>query len=616
MNQRKRNNNSVILTNIRWVLPIALWVVLSFFSYEFLLKVEERSYFEFDLFWLNDFLKKPSGILSCFSLFLTQFMHIPWLGALIWVALLTLSAELTRIVFNIPLKYSAVTYIPAAVFVGYNMSMGYIVYLINLPGYFLMPVTGYLWALLTVVLTRKATNPFTSFLYIVLCGVAGYYVAGFYGLAGIAASSIDILLSDRDRKHKLFSFSGAVLVIILSPIAFVGTTTYNLSAGWTIGMPEAVYKLPLSRMQLPLVIAMLFLVIAPLSKFLGRLSGRIIPRVIQYIAIAAIIAIPATVWFRDDNFKAELGMIRAADNLEWDKAVAILDKLQSKHSADPKWQPTRVLVVLKDLALIKTGQEGERAFDFDDGSSRQKGKLLVPMSLQIGRILHLHYGIPGVCNRWCIEESVLFGSNYLTYKYLAMNAIVLGDTRLALKYLDKLERTTFYRKWAKEQRAICSDRNLVAKTAPYDLILPLLCYDDEVRSDMEGCEFFLMDHFNGPRPENATPVYDRVALYFAMKTKQSTLFWTRFFLYLDSNNPKKIGRYYQEAAHLFGNISHNELLDALPYDEKIKNLYKAFSQNAVRVSNKSLEEARSGFPVNLRHTYFFYYYYVNELQMY
>lgn len=616
MYQKKKSNVTDILAKARWILPIALWVAVSFFSYEFIYRVEQRSLFIFDLFWLKDFMLKPSGILSCCSLFLTQFLHIPWLGTLIWVLLLTLSAELTRIIYRIPLSLSALTYIPAAIFVTYNMSLGYIVYLTNLPGYFFMPVLGYLWALLTVAVLRKAEKATTSAILFTIWGFAGYYIAGFYSLAGIVAALVDLILSDRNRTSKLLCSASLAASVTLAPIVFAGTTTYNLSNGWIIGMPEPDYGLTVLRMQIPLVLAMACLILAPLSKFTDKLTGNKIPLIIQSIALAAVIAVPASLWYRDDNFKAELGMIRAVDNLEWDKAVDILDKLQVKHEKDPSWQPTRVLVLLKDLALIKTGKEGQRAYGFDNGCRKQKTECNVPMSFQIGKILHLNYGIPGLCNRWCGEESVLFGWNYMTLRYYAMVAIVLDDTELAEKYLDKLENTLFYRKWAREQRKLCYDRNLLVQTAPYDQIIPLMCYDDRILSDGEGSEMFIINHFNGPVPKNSTPLYDRVALFFAIDSKQSSMFWTRFFLYLDSSNPTKIDRYYQEAAYLFSNLERKELLETLPFDEKTKSTYKAFMQHASRVGNKSLEEARNAFPANLRHTYYFYYYYVNELQMF
>ena len=616
MNQKKKSDFPEILARIRWILPIALWVAVSLFSYEFIYKVEQRSLFIFDTFWLKDFLLKPSGILSACGLFFTQFLHIPWLGTLIWVLLLTLSAELTRIIYRIPSDLSALTYIPAAIFVTYNMSLGYIVYLTNLPGYFFMPVLGYLWALLTVTVLRKAQNATVSAILFTIWGLVGYYIAGFYSLAGIVAAYVDLILSDRSRTSKILCSASAAIPVLLAPVIFAGATTYNLSNGWIIGMPESDYGLTVSRMQIPLVLAMACLLLAPLSKFTDKISGNKIPLIIQSITLAAVIAIPSSFWYRDDNFKAELGMIRAVDNLEWDKAVDILDKLQVKHEKDPSWQPTRVLVLLKDLALIKTGQEGQRAYGFDNGSQKQKTGCEVAMSFQIGKILHLHYGIPGICNRWCGEESVLFGWNYMTLRYYIMVAILLDDTELAGKYLDKLEKTVFYRKWAREQRRLCSDKSMIARTAPYDKILPLMCYKDRILPDSDGCEDFLINHFNGPVPHNSTPMYDRVALFYAMESKQSDLFWTRFSGYLRSNNSSQVARYYQEAAYLFSNLERNDLLETLPFDEKTRSTYKAFMQRASRVGNKSLEEARNAFPANLRHTYYFYFYYVNELEMF
>ena len=603
-----------MLVKSRWILPILLWVVLSFFSYEFLLKVEERSYFAFDLFWLRDFLNKPSGILSYFGLLFTQFLHIPWLGSMIWVLMLTASSELTRIIFKIPSNLSAFTYIPAFVFVSYNMSMGYMIYLVNLPGYFFMPVLGYLWALLTISALRKSKKPAISLIMFLVWGFAGYYIAGFYALVGIVAAAIDVIFSGQNRIYRIISLVGAVSVVVLAPILFFGTTTYNLPSGWTIGLPNHIHSVSLSRMQIPLIVALLFLPLASLVRVSEASSNKNYFVILQGITIVAILVLSPFLWFRDSNFKTELKMIRAIDNLEWETVTKTFDRYSDKHEKDPSWQPTRVMVLLKDLALIKTGKEGERAFSFDDGSLPQKRKWDVPMSMQIGWTLGLHYGIPGLCQRWCFEETTIIGWNNIALKYYTMTAILFDNTNLAEKYLEKLNHTLFYRKWAKEQHKICRNRNLITQTAPYDLILPLLCHNDRITSDMEGCEMFLKRHFNGPSPQNSTPLYDRVALLFAMKSKDATLFWTRFLIYLDSTSPQEIDRFYQEAAYLYSNIDNNNLLKVLPFDEETKKLYKSFVSIANKVGPVSMEEAHNHFPRNLRHTYYFYYYYVNKLQ--
>jgi len=493
--------------------------------------------------------------------------------------------------------------------------MGYMVYLMNHPGFFFLPVLGYLWALLTVIVLRKAEQPVTSVIFTIIWGFAGYYVAGVYGLAGIIAAAVDVFLSDRTKLGRILPLAGAVAVVILAPILFLGTTTYHLNTGWTIGIPNQVHGVSLSRLQLPIIIALLLLPLSPLSRYICHLSEKNRLR-IQLAALAVLIAIPAFSWYRDENFKTELKMIHAADNLEWEKIPEIFEQSSVKSENDPKWQPTRVMVVLKDLALIKTGQEGNRAFDFEDGSKDQDREWQVQMSMQLAWILGFHYGIPGLCQRWCYEESMLFGWSNMTFKYNTMTAILFGNTELADKYLDMLDHTLFYRKWSKEQRKLNQDHSLVATTAPYDLIVPLMCYDDQICSDQEGCELFIKNHFDGPRPENATPLYDRVALFFAIKSKDPTLFWTRFFLYLDSNNPSKIDRYYQEAAYLYSNLEKNGLLEVLPFDDQVKKLYDSFNASSSRIGPKSMDEARKLFPANLRHTFFYYYYYVKNLKMF
>ena len=156
MKPKKRNSISGILSVIGLALPVLVWVVLLCFSGPYLRTIEERSLFEYDLFWITDFLAKPSGTLSLCSLFLTQFLHLPWLGSMIWVLLLTATALLTKRIFQIPDGLWLIAFIPAAIMLTYNMSMGYIIYAISLPGFFFIPVLGYLWALLTVYVLRKA----------------------------------------------------------------------------------------------------------------------------------------------------------------------------------------------------------------------------------------------------------------------------------------------------------------------------------------------------------------------------------------------------------------------------------------------------------------------------
>ena len=136
--------------------------------------------------------------------------------------------------------------------------------------------------------------------------------------------------------------------------------------------------------------------------------------------------------------------------------------------------------------------------------------------------------------------------------------------------------------------------------------------------DLRGCEYTLSHHFLAARPEQATPFYDRVALFWALKSQDSRAFWAKFLLYLDSSDPTKLDRYYQEAAYMFGNMEKNRTLMALPYDKNTKDLYEAFS-GVIRKNEmdlKSLKDARRIIPSQLRYTYYYYYTFVRGLEQF
>lgn len=608
-------NKTRISGYIQIILPALLLAALIIFSKDYLLQVESRSLFLYDWFWIKDFLKTPAGPLSCLSLFLTQFLHLPWLGALIWVLLLTLSAIATSRLYIKGSGYDALAYIPSFILAGANMSLGYLMFIMNTLGYFFGPVLGYLSVILAVTICRKIRTTPGLGLFTAIWGIAGYWFAGYYAFAGLIAAASDILLSKHDKKDKAVFAVISVAVIILSPLLLYGLTTYNLQQSWTLGLPTALYEETHFRTFCPVIAATLIPVILPfLDRMTGRPSKR--PALIQTAILVPCIVLLFLSWFKDVNFNAELSMIQATDDLDWNKSINTLQDLNSRADRKKDYQPTRVMVLLKDLALIKTGRESQQAFAFDDGSMKQKESHDIPMVLQIGKELYLHYGIPGFCHRWCLEETGEFGWSYSRLKYLTMASISMNDRTVALKYLDMLNHTLFYRKWSKQQRLICNGNVQAEKTAPYDLIIPLVCYKDQLWEDIRGCEYALSHHFLETSSEKATPLYDRVALFWALKSQNATAFWTKFLLYIESSDISKLDRYYQEAAYLYSHIGNNKTLMSLPYDNNTRELYDSFMATVQKHGTdiENLNDARRIFPVRLRNTYYYYYFFVRGLE--
>lgn len=600
---------------LKYLLPLLFLVILVISSGDYLLQIEGRSIFLYDWFWIKDYLNKPSAPLSSIALFLTQFMHLPWVGALVWVLLLTVSALTTWTVYRIAPGRDTIAMIPAFILAGANMSLGYLIYIMNSPGYFFTPVLGYLFIILTVVISRRISNSILLPLFISVWGIAGYWFAGYYAFAGLTAALTDLIMSNRKRSDRISAAICTVTVIILAPLALYGLTTYNLPQSWSLGLPTSLYEETHLRTFVPVIAATLFPVFLPfIRKITGSSASRPALFQIPILTLSGILLFLS--WSRDINFRAEISMLNSTEEFEWQKSADILHKLSSRADKKPDYQPTRVMVLLKDLALVKTGREGQSAFSFDDGSMKQKNSYDIPMVLQIGKTLYLHYGIPGFCHRWCLEETGEFGWSYNGLKYLSMASISMGDKTVVMKYLDMLDHTLFYRKWSAEQRRLCKGNADFAKVSPYDRILPLVCHEDRLSEDVHGSEYMLDHHFLGATPRNATPMYDRVALFWALKSKNTTAFWTKFLIYMESNDISRLDRYYQEAAYLFSRLNNNKALMTLPYDNNTIQLYDSFMTTAQKYSSQinTLQDARRIFPAQLRNTYYYYYYFVRGLE--
>ena len=607
------NKNTIYRILSSLIPALVIWIFLISQCRDWLLQVESRSLFLFDWFWIKEYGLYPSGPLACVSQFLAQFLHLPWLGSLIWVLLLTLASEVTVKTYGISPDRKVLAWIPSFILTGANISLGYLLYIMDTPGYFFEPVLGYLLIPVTVRLSRKVPDRFIIPA-IAAWVVVGYWFAGYYIFMAVLASVIDIFRSDRKRKFKYAAVTTTLFVTLLSPMIYFGLSTYRLEAGWTLGLPATSYIETRARTFLPVMAATLIPAVIPFLGFLRRPARRTVLSGTSVFAVCIVLLYLS--WFRDVNYNAEIRMIQAADEMDWKRCTRVMQDVSRIADRKKGYKPTRPMVLLNELALIKNGQEGQTGFAFDNGDAPQKNSHEIPMVLQIGKIVYLHYGIPGFCHRWCLEETTEFGWSFSRIKYLTMEAVTLRDKAHALKNIGMLEHTLFYRKWADEQKKIVQDWNLTSKTKPYDQIMPLLCYDDEMNDDVNGIEYALSSHFTGKHPEQPTALYDRVALYWALKSQSSLLFWSKFFIYLESNNPTKLDRHYQEAAYLFSHIENNEALKALPYDKITQDLYDSMMQTLRKNESKltSLEQARAILPNHLRQTYYYYYYFVRGLE--
>lgn len=621
-----------------------LWAALAFYGQPYLKKVEDLSLFLFDRMYLAEMMQIPGGFLGIAGSFLTQFLYLPWLGSLIWTILLILVYQLSVKVFCLPERYKALAIIPVALLVIGNMSLGYGVFIMREQDHFFAPTLGYLVALVQLFSSNHLKQVWSRILFLVIWTAVGYPLFGVFALAGTLSASI-VWLADTDaiRKDRLTVMAAGIMLILIVPlITYNFYTSYRMADSWHLGLPSISEDAWTRAVRAPYQLAILFLpVMAIVSRRLSKEGGNIIVQAVVYaVAVLSVWGF----WFKDDNFRTELAMSEAVDNYDWQKVIDIYtDAVNSHVKSDRKayaartgklsgvtnpneisdivekygkrfFEPTRSMILYRDLALLKTNRALQEAFTMKDGGRLQKSRTQIPMAFQSGKQFYLQYGLVNMSYRWCMEDVIEHNWSYSTLKYMVLHSVIMQETEFAYKYINKLEKTIFYRKWAKQQMPLSHDAALMAVSEPYNSILPYMCFDDRMTNDMVKCEAFLMRHFSEAEPVNATPEYDRAALLWAMRIQNIQFFWQRLYFYINSNKVAELPRGVEEAALLFSKLEKPAF--DLPYSKAATDSYEAFDKYVKAKPIRNMNEAIYPYSQKFGKTYYFYYYFIRNLQTY
>lgn len=640
--------NKKVTKYLPLMLAALLWAVLAFHEASYLRKIEDLSLFLFDRLFFIESLRIPGGLLGLAGSFLTQFLHLPWLGSLIWVLLLYSSAALTSKAFNIPERFRFISFIPAILLIISNTSLGYGIFIMRAQDHFFSPTLGYMLSLVPVIAVTKRPAFIKPLVTVVLWAAVMYPFAGIWALTGSLAAGICVLASPepgRGRRIAVMAASAASFIII--PILYYNLyTSIRLTDAWTAGLPTISDDVWTGAVRAPYYLIMAFSLIIPVAVPQLTKTDSVHKDGLLWHAVpsAVFVLFVWIFWFNDSNFRTELSMSLAVDNAEWQQTVDLFTDASQKHARsdarayksrtakiakasdndqisdiveryrDRFFEPTRTMVMYRDLALLKMNRALELSFTMKDGGRQQKSRTQITMAYQSGKQFYFNYGLENMCYRWCMEDIIEHGWSYSTHKYMAMYAIVTGEKELALKHIGKLSKTLFYRKWAESQKELLSDKSLLAQAEPYKGVMPMLCFEDHMSNDMGKPELFIINHFAGQQPENATAEYDRAALLFAMRSQDIPKFWERLYHYINSNSIKKLPVSVQEAALLYSSLEKDGM--ELPYDKSVTDGYNNFNKYVNSHPIRSMEESMYPYSQKFGRTFQFYYYFIRNLKTY
>ncbi|WP_302310127.1 DUF6057 family protein [Paraprevotella clara] len=594
------------------VFPVILGFCLYTYEKETLFRIQELNLFLPDSTFYHTLAAYPGGTLQWAACFLTQFFYYPAVGTALLIAVWVCICFVMRSAFRLSPSWSFLpALVPAALLAGI-VEMGYFIYYIKLQGYFFMASIGILAALSAVwVFSRTAhRNPYWGYAWMTVWLLAGYPLFGAYALAG---TGYMVVLCWRMPgtlyKNRVIPTVWGLLLLVGVPLAawhFYSQTA--ISEIYTATLPSfdaggevfADYRTPYYILFfLPLAGAVIYDYVPAIKKYPLILLAHLLVWAVTAWGLKK-------AWYVDENFRKELLMARAIEEEDWEQIPAIF--------LSGTAEPTRLMVMNKNLALFRLGRAGDEMFQYREGGARPNAPFLVRLAHVGGKALYYHYGQENYCYRWCMEDGVTFGWRTEYLKYMAKTSIAGGDYKVARKYIDMLKRTLFHKEWAEKYETYLDHPEQIRKSKEFAPIIRLLPKEDKLNSDLNVIEMFLLRTF--AYGESDDPLYQEQTLIAALQMKDIDIFWPRFFQYATLHNGKPMPRHYQEAAYLYGHLENKVDISHMPFDQEVKDSYQRFMEFTQQCAGMTEAQMAEAFRPQFGNTFYYFYFLVNGLQTY
>lgn len=603
------------LTVVMWLGALAIIAgALLIFESDQLWKVQEKNLFLYSVLFLKEQMIVPGGLLTWMGTWFTQFLYYPWLGVLLLCSWWLLLMTLTKKTFCISDRWAILMLIPVAILLIANMDMGYWIYVLKLKGHFFVTTIGTTAVVALLWAFRYIPEKYClRAVCLVLTTVIGYPLLGIYGLAATLLMGLWTWRLSARRTEAIVCCLMAILSIAAVPLLYYRFVYYqtNLANVLWAELPVFITTEEFHAYYIPFYLLALFFVFLTVTYHAGNQDVKPMKR-FKYLGCQAIVTILIVgsvyhFWMKDENFHHELVMQHRIAQCDWRGVL--------EEAVTQKDEPTRSIVMMRNLALSRIGRQGDDMFLYKNGSKAYAAPFAMRLMMVIGPQIYYQYGMLNYCNRLCMEMGVLFGFRLEDYQLLANCALLSGDKPLARKYIHVLKQTLFYRDWAEQAETLLDHPKLIAKDAEREPITHMLHYKNSLGGDQGNTERYLMTEL-ASRTIVDDPVFQEQCLLATLWTKNINQFWYHFKEYASRHPQGPIPRYYQEAAYLYGHLEGRAEVEAMPFDAEVKDSYRRFMSVAPNYYKETIEVARQGLYPLFGDTYYYDYYAMNKLPEY
>ncbi len=600
---------------ISWIVALAAIACgLLIYESDLLWKVQELNLFMNTPLFFRQQMVVPAGILIYAGTWLTQLFYYPWLGVTVLSGWWLLLLWLLKRTFAVPARWTALLLIPVALLLLTNVDLGYWIYMLKLRGQFFLTtlatvsVVALLWGF------RSLPDKYwLRTAWLVMTGVVGYPLLGIYGLAATLLMGIwswRLMSRGRAAIHTVI----AVILTIAVPL-FCYRYVYhetNLANIYYAGLPLFFITEEYPWYYTPyyiLALFMLVMVCLPLnsSHQPSAIKKAWLPWAVQGVALAVVAWGVVHFWYKDENFHHEVKMMHLIDQTDWEGVL--------QEAARQNDEPTRAIVMMRNLALSRLGRQGELMYEYRNGSKEYDAPFGMRQMLVNGPLVYYQYGLLNSCSRLCTEMGVEFGWRVEHIKLLARCAVLNKEQAVARKYINILKKTMFHKDWAVKTESMLNNPKLIAQDKETEPITHMLHFTDELNSDNGYVERYVMRQLVN-YSYSKDPIFQEQSLLASLWFRDSKIFWYHFNVYtsLHPNGPIPVA--YQEAAYLYGKVEGRPDLDKMPFNAGVKDSFEKFFQVFGQYEGMKAEDIRKQTGLPYSNTFYYNYYIMANLPEY
>ena len=275
-----------------------------------------------------------------------------------------------------------------------------------------------------------------------------------------------------------------LVALCVMPVSAIWALAVMLISAHFVPFPLSRVMIGISYYRFPETMPYILMVIPALIWILS-ISIRRIPQQKTWVSYCEALALGALIGCPELGYEA-----KKYELLEYDYLVRIKDWQGIIAKAEKQTPDLPMSVSATNLALAMTNQLGERAFDFYQRTSEG----LLPKfernfaTNQLTGEIYFFLGLINTAQRFAFEamEAIPnYNKSARVIKRLAETNLINGEYEVARKYLQMLEKTIFYRPWAKRTMAMLGDEKQIDSHPLYGTLRQYRLKEDFLFSEDE-----------------------------------------------------------------------------------------------------------------------------------